>query len=94
MSTLVIQGLVISGNTTLDEGDTLHLDCDASTLRHDASVKWLSPEGAVISKKRILEIVNIQRSAAGMYTCVATRHRILTTTISVNVTVQCEYYEE
>ena len=40
---------------------------------------------------RILEITNIQESAAGIYTCVAT-HPLSGATINstVNVTVQCE----
>ena len=87
---IVISGLVITGMTTLNEGDTLYLDCDASTLKPRARVKWLSPERVVVSNGRILEILNIQRSAAGIYTCEATRARILTTNITVNVTVQCE----
>ena len=87
----VSRGLVISGITTLNEGDILYLDCDATTLKPRASVKWLSPEGVVVSKKRILEIMNIQRSSAGIYTCVATQQHILNTTSSVNVTVQCEH---
>ena len=79
---------MITGNTTLNEGDTLYLDCDASTLNSRATVKWFSPERVVVSNGRILEIMNISRSAAGIYTCVATRVRILTTNITVNVTIQ------
>ena len=90
---IVISGLVITGNTTLNEGDTLYLDCDASTLKPRATVKWFSPERVVVSNGKILEIMNIQRSAAGIYTCVATRVRILTTNITVNVTVQCECHD-
>ena len=93
MNYIVIRRLVITGNTTLNEGDTLYLDCDASTLKPRASVKWLSPERVVVSNERILEIMNIQRSAAGIYTCVATRARILTTNITVDVTVQCECHD-
>ena len=88
---IVSQGLIITGNTTLNEGDTLHLYCDTSTLRHrTTNVKWLNSEGVVVSKNRILEIMNIHRSAAGKYTCVATQEHILNTISSVNVTVQCE----
>ena len=90
MNHIVISGLVITGMTTLNEGDTLYLDCDASTLKPSASVKWFNPERVVVSHESILVIMNIQRSAAGIYTCVATRGRILTSNITVNVTVQCE----
>ena len=85
---------LITGNTTLTEGDTLHLDCDTSQLRIPASVRWLSPEGVVANNESILEIMNIQRSAAGIYTCVA-KHLFSRATMnsSVNITVQCECYE-
>ena len=91
---IVISGLVITGNTTLNEGDTLYLDCDASTLKPRATVKWFNPERVVVSNGRILEIMNISRSAAGIYTCVASRVRILTSNITVNVTVQCECHKD
>ena len=78
----------------INEGDTLDLDCDTSNSRPRVglSVKWLSPEGAVVSNKRTLEIMNIQESAAGTYTCVVIR--IVTgatiNSTAVNVTVQCK----
>ena len=88
---LVFRPPVITGNTTLNEGDTLYLDCN-STPRVGLSVKWFSPEGVVISNERTLEIMNIQESAAGTYTCVALR--IVTgatiNSTAVNVTVQCK----
>ena len=78
--------------TTLNEGDTLYLDCDASNSSNPRpSVEWLSPERVVVSNDTTLEIMNIQRNATGIYTCVAT-HTIYRATINstVNVTVQCE----
>ena len=82
---------VITGMTTLNEGDTLYLDCDTSNSRPRPSVEWLSSEGVMVSNGRILEIKNIQGSVAGIYTCVATRTIHGTTMNStVNVTVQCE----
>jgi hypothetical protein len=86
---------VITGNTTLSKGDTLYLDCDTSNSnpRVGLSVKWLSPEGVVVSYDTTLEIMNIQRSAVGIYTCVATRPLSgATMNSTVNVTVQfpCE----
>jgi hypothetical protein len=84
---------VITGNTTLSKGDTLYLDCDTSNSRPSPRVEWLSPEGVVVSYDTTLEIMNIQRSAVGIYTCVATRPLSgATMNSTVNVTVQfpCE----
>jgi hypothetical protein len=64
---------VVTGNTTISKGDTLYLDCDASNSRPRPSVEWLSPEGVVVSYDTTLEIMNIQESAAGTYTCVVIR---------------------
>ena len=91
---LVFRPPVITGNSTLNEGDTLDLDCDTSNsnLRAGLHVKWFSPEGVVISNERSLDIMNIQESAAGTYTCVVIRF-ITGATINstaVNVTVQCK----
>ena len=88
---LVFRPPVITGNTTLNEGDTLDLDCDASNHRLGITLKWLSPEGSVISNERTLEIMNIQGSGAGIYTCVVTRPLSgATTNSTVNVNVQCK----
>ena len=91
---LVFRPLVITGNTTLNEGDTLDLDCVTSNSnpRVGLSVKWLSPEGVVVSNERTLEIMNIQGSAAGTYTCVVIRFVTGATmnSTAVNVTVQCK----
>ena len=67
------------------------MDCDTSQLKIPTTVQWLSPEGVVASNESILEIMNIQRSAAGIYTCVVT-HPLSRATMNstVNVTVQCE----
>ena len=81
---------VITGMTTLNEGDTLYLDCDTSNSRPRPSVEWLSPERVVVSNERILEIMNIQRSATGIYTCVALSCFGATMNITVNITVQRE----
>ena len=84
---LVLRPPVITGMTTLNEGDTLYLDC----IKRHASIKWFSPEGVVVSNERILIMMNIRRSAAGIYICEAT-HKIYGTTrnSTVNVIVQCE----
>ena len=70
---LVFRPPVITGETTLNEGDTLDLDCDVSTSSPLPSVQWFNPEGDVISNSRDLKIMNIQRCAMGVYTCVATQ---------------------
>ena len=58
-------------------------------------MEWLSPEGINASNGRALEIMNIQRSAAGIYTCVATRPLSgATMNSTVNVTVLCEELKE
>ena len=91
---LVFRPPVITGNTTLNEGDTLDLDCDKSNSNPHVGlfVKWFSPEGVVVSTESTLEIMNIQESAAGTYTCVVIR--IVTgatiNSTTVNVTVQCK----
>ena len=80
--------------TTLSEGDTLYLECDASNSRPRPMVEWFSPEGVVVSNERILEIMNIQRSAAGIYTCVAIHiFSEATMNSTVNVIVQCECHD-
>ena len=89
---LVFRPPVITGETTLNEGDTLDLDCDVSTSSPLPSVQWFSPQGDLISESSDLEIMNIQRSAMGVYTCVATQSEA-TLNISVNVIVQCECYQ-
>ena len=76
--------------TTLNEGDTLYLDCDTSNSRPRPSVEWLSPDGVTISITRDLGIMNIQRSAAVIYTCVALSRSGATINSTVNVTVQCK----
>ena len=86
---LVFRPPVITGNTILNEGDTLYLDCDTSNSRPRLGlyVEWLSSEGGVLSDERILEIMNIQGSVEGTYTCVAI-HIVTGATIESNVTVQ------
>ena len=88
---LVFRSPVITGMTTINEGDTLYLNCDA--IGSNINVMWLRPEGVVVSNEMSLVIMNIQRSAAGIYTCVAT-HTIhgSTRNSTVNVIVQCECY--
>ena len=78
---------VIIGETTLNEGDTLDLVCDPFASSPLPSAEWFSPQGDLISNEVGLEIMNIQRSAMGVYTCIITSQFGATLNVSVNVTV-------
>ena len=62
------------------------LNCDASNSAPLSSVQWLNPQ----STDRYLVIVNIQRNAAGVYTCVATSNDGEIMNSTANIIVQCE----
>ena len=62
----VFEAPTISGNTTVMEGDTLSLDCDASNSQPLPRVAWFSPEGTLITNNRGLEVANISRTQSGM----------------------------
>ena len=79
----------ITGETIVNEGDMLDLDCDSSNSRPNPSVQWFNAEGDMITSDRKLNITNIQQNEMGIYTCVATQLGI-TMNNSVNVIVQCE----
>ena len=88
---LVFRPPVITGETTLSEGDTLDLDCDVSTSNPLPSVQWFSPQGDLISNSSHLEIVDIQRDKVGIYTCIATQlYSRATLNSTVTVTILCE----
>ena len=88
---LVFRPPVIRGETTLNEGDTLDLDCDVSTSSPLPSVQWFSPQGDLISNSRDLEIMNIQGDKAGIYMCVIIQlDSKVTLNSTVNITVLCE----
>ena len=85
---------MISGVTTVNEGDTLNLNCDSSNSRPLPPVKWFSPDGESVSNFAQLRIVNISRNLAGNYTCIATN--ILsgdTMSSSAYITILCECTE-
>ena len=90
---IVFRPPVVTGMTTLNEGDTLYLNCDTSNSRPRPSVEWFSPEGVMISITRDPEIMNIQRSDAGIYTCVTLSRFGATMNSTVNVTVQCKCHD-
>ena len=85
----VFRAPMITGETTVNEGSTLTLDCDTSNSRPSPSVAWFNSEGEMVSGSRALMIENILRDATGSYSCVATVMEA-TMTSSVTVTVQCE----
>ena len=85
----VFRAPMITGVTTVNESDTLTLDCDASNSRPSPSVAWFNPEGGMVSGSRALMIENILRAATGSYSCVATVMEANMTSYE-NVTVQCE----
>ena len=86
---VVFRAPMITGVTTVNESDTLNLDCDASNSRPSPSVAWFNPEEEMVSGSRTLMIENITRNATGSYLCVASENGT-TMTSSVTVTVQCE----
>ena len=87
---LVLKPPLIKGETTVSEGDTLHLTCDVSDSRPLPSIKWVYPGGQTFT--RDLEISNIMRNMSGTYTCIATHTTFsdATMNISVHITILCE----
>ena len=88
----VFRAPLITGETTVNEGDTLHLMCDPTNSRPLPTVQWFSPDGELLSFVIPLEMSNITRSLAGNYTCTATQHIVNTATMmssSVEVIVHC-----
>ena len=68
------------------------MDCNASNSALLPSVCWFNSDGDMVSDDRHLEIMDIQRNQAGMYTCVAT-YNGTTMNSTVNVIVHCEFYD-
>ena len=87
---------VISGVTTVNEGDTLELSCDSSNSRPLPPIKWFSPDGESVSNVAQLRIAHITRTLAGNYTCVATNVLSVsgdTMSSSAYITILCECAE-
>ena len=85
---------MISGETTVNEGDTLKLNCDQSNSRPLPPIKWFSPDGESVTNNAQLRIAHITRTLAGNYTCIATN--VLsgdTMSSSVYITILCECTE-
>ena len=85
----VFRAPMITGVTTVNESNTLTLDCGTSNSRPNPGVAWFNPEEEMVSGSRALMIENITRNATGTYSCVASESGT-TMTSSVTVTVQCE----
>ena len=85
---------MVSGVTTVNEGDTLELNCDSSNSRPLPPVKWLSPDEESVSISAQLRIAHIARNLTGNYTCIAT-HIISGDTMnsSAYITILCECTE-
>ena len=83
---------VITGETTVNKGDTLELYCNVSQSNPPASsVQWLSPGGEVVSDGEPLEIASISTRRGGLYTCVTSyNNSTVTVNNSVDVTVLCK----
>ena len=76
---------LISGETTVSEGDTLYLSCDGSNSDPLPTLHWVSPDGETVSDTGQLVIMDITRNMSGLYTCVDST-MTLNTTVSVTIT--------
>ena len=88
----VFQPPIITGESTVKEGGDLDMDCDASNSGPLPSVQWFNPWGVLVSNDRDLVIDDIQRDAAGVYTCTATSTddgETLNSTATVSVQCEC-----
>ena len=75
---------VITGETTIVEGDDLLLQCNAPISIISPFLMWLDSAGQVITQTADLVITNFTRDMAGIYTCVATY--TITTSFIINAT--------
>ena len=76
---------------SIAEGETLVLECDTSNSIPHPDVSWIYPDGQVIPGNRA-EVVNIERSQAGDYTCVVMSDENTESSTTV-VTVKCKLLE-
>ena len=64
-----------------------------STSSSLPSVQWFNPEGDLISNSRDLKIMNIQRCAMGVYTCVATQFGTKRNiSVEIDIIELCEFH--
>ena len=84
-------GMLAGGVLTINEHDDLVLDCDSSNSNNAPSVRWIGLDGEQVSNDRELEIYDILRSAAGVYTCeTLPNNPDNATNNTVQVIVQCK----
>ena len=90
ISRFIIVFPTITGETSVNEGDTLELYCNVSLSNPPATVHWLSPNGNT-SDGGVLEIINITRSWMGLYFCIASfNNSSITKNNSVEVVIHCK----
>jgi hypothetical protein len=76
---------VITGESTIVEGNDLLLKCNAPISITFPFLLWLDPAGKVITQQTVdLVIANFTRDMAGIYTCVTTY--TITTSFTMNAT--------
>ena len=86
---------IITGDTTINEGDTLDLRCDTSNSHLQPQGQWFNEDGMLLIDFSRLQIEHIDRSEAGMYTCrTITPNPDDSTNTTVTVVVQCESVSE
>ena len=89
LSCIVFVPPTIDGLTVVNETDTLMLLCDTSQSAPVPSPSWLDPNGTEVSTVASLVIENMNRSQAGLYTCVIVQG-LNELSANVTVTVQCK----
>ena len=84
-------GVLAGGVLTINEHDDLVLNCDSSNSNNAPPVRWIGLDGEQVSDDRELEIDDILRSAAGVYTCeTLPNNPDNATSNTVQVIVQCK----
>ena len=82
---------IITGDTTINEGGNLDLRCDTSNSHLQPQAQWLDEDGMLLTSNSRLQIEDIDRSEAGMYTCrTNTPNPDNSTNTTLTVVVQCE----
>ena len=86
----VYQPPIITGDTTVNEGGTLSLNCDSSNSNGLPPVQWFYQTNDVVSNAALLTLPDIMRSQAGNYTCqTLPPNPDNSRSSSVDVVVQC-----
>ena len=91
LSHTVFRPPIVTGNTAINEGDTLDLRCDTSNSFLQPHAQWFNGGGIFLTSSSRLQIEDIDRTGAGMYTCrTNTPNPDDSTNTTVTVVVQCE----